>query len=88
MRHIVRRSTAVWIAGDNWGPELSTAKKTILCVDDEQSLSIQKLTLETRGYRLLPCSTAMEAIGIVFPGGGTIDLVLCSVDLPSIRRLS
>jgi DNA-binding response OmpR family regulator len=57
-----------------------TAKKTILCVDDEQSLSIQKLTLETRGYRVLTCSTAMEAMDVF--GGGTIDLVLCSVDLP------
>jgi CheY-like chemotaxis protein len=29
-------------------------KKTILCVDDnEQSLSIRKIMLETRGYRVL-----------------------------------
>lgn len=57
-----------------------TAKKTILCVDDEQSLSIQKLTLETRGYRVVPCNTAVEAMSIFT--GDTIDLVLSNVDLP------
>ena len=36
-------------------PSAMTVKKTILCVDDEQSLSIQKLTLETRGYRVVTC---------------------------------
>ena len=45
---------------ENWSPEM-TVKKTILCVDDEQNLSIQKLTLETRGYRVMKCSTAVEA---------------------------
>jgi DNA-binding response OmpR family regulator len=57
-----------------------TAKKTILCVDDEQSLSIQKLTLETRGYRVLPCNTAVEAMRIF--AGDIIDLVLSNADLP------
>ena len=41
-----------------------TVKKTILCVDDEQSLSIQRLTLETRGYRVMTCNTAIDAISI------------------------
>ncbi len=32
-------------------------KRTILCVDDnEQSLSIRKIMLETRGYRVIACS--------------------------------
>ena len=57
-----------------------TVKKTILCVDDEQSLSIQKLTLETRGYRVVPCNTAVEAMRIFT--GDTIDLVLSNADLP------
>jgi DNA-binding NtrC family response regulator len=62
-----------------------TVKKTILCVDDEQSLSIQKVTLETRGYRVLTCNTAVEAMSIfgrVTIDGRTIDLVLSNVDLP------
>lgn len=57
-----------------------TVKKTILCVDDEQSLSIQKLTLETRGYRVVTCHTALEAIRIFNLGG--VDLLLSNVDLP------
>lgn len=57
-------------------------KKTILCVDDEQSLSIEKLTLETRGYRVMVCNTAAEAIGILQLGG--VDLVLSGVELPDV----
>ena len=57
-----------------------TAKKTILCVDDEQSLSIQKVTLETRGYRVLACHTAAEATNLL--AQGRVDLVLSNVDLP------
>lgn len=57
-----------------------TVKKTILCVDDEQSLSIQKLTLETRGYRVVACHTAAEAFSRFNLGG--VDLILSSVELP------
>jgi CheY-like chemotaxis protein len=57
-----------------------TAKKTILCVDNEQNLSIQKLTLETRGYRVVPCHTALEAMRAF--SDETIDLILSNVDLP------
>jgi DNA-binding response OmpR family regulator len=57
-----------------------TVKKTILCVDDEQSLSIHKVTLETRGYRVLACNTAAEAMHIL--AQGAVDLVLSNVDLP------
>jgi DNA-binding response OmpR family regulator len=57
-----------------------TVKKTILCVDDEQSLSIHKVTLETRGYRVLLCSTAAEAMNIL--AHRAVDLVLSNVDLP------
>lgn len=57
-----------------------TVKKTILCVDDEQSLSIQKLTLETRGYRVVTCNTAADAINIL--DQGNVDLVLSNVVLP------
>src|SRR5438874_13208278 len=50
-------------------------KKTILCVDDnEQSLSIRKVMLETRGYRVLTAASAREAM-LAFHKGG-IDLEL------------
>ena len=62
-----------------------TVKKIILCVDDEQSLSIQKVTLETRGYRVMTCNTALEAMSIF--GNGTVDLVLSNVDLPDAPGL-
>jgi len=56
-------------------------KRTILCVDDnEQSLSIRKVMLETRGYRVITCLTAEEAIEIFKAGG--IDLVLSDFVLP------
>jgi DNA-binding response OmpR family regulator len=57
-----------------------TVKKTILCVDDEQSLSIQKLTLETRGYRVLTCNTAAEAFNIFTQR--SVDLLLSNLKLP------
>jgi two-component system response regulator CpxR len=57
-----------------------TVKKTILCVDDEHSLSIHKLTLETWGYRVLACRTAAQAMEFLARGG--VDLVLSNLDLP------
>ena len=57
-----------------------TVKKTILCVDDEHSLSIQKVLLETRGYRVVTCNTGEEALSIFKLG--SVDLVLSNVDLP------
>ncbi len=61
--------------------EVMKPKRTILCVDDnEQSLSIRKVMLETRGYRVVCCLTAEEAIEIFKAGG--IDLVLSDFVLP------
>jgi two-component system response regulator CpxR len=58
-------------------------KRTILCVDDnEQLLSIRKVMLETRGYRVVSCCTAEEALEL-FKGGG-IDLVLTDFVLPGM----
>ncbi len=58
-------------------------KRTILCVDDnEQSLSIRKVMLETRGYRVVCCTNAEDALK-VFEGGG-IDLVLSDVLMPGM----
>jgi len=58
-------------------------KKTILCVDDhEQALSIRKLMLETRGYRVIVCTTGEEALEIFSRGG--IDLVLTDLMMPGM----
>ena len=57
-----------------------TLKKTILCVDDDQSLSIHRLTLETRGYRVLSANTTNGAMEVFRLGG--VDLVLSSTELP------
>ena len=58
-------------------------KRTILCVDDnEQSLSIRKIMLETRGYRVICCTTAEQALEIFSLGG--VDLVLSDVLMPGM----
>jgi two-component system, OmpR family, response regulator CpxR len=58
-------------------------KRTILCVDDnEQSLSIRKVMLETRGYRVIACSTGDEALQVFHQGG--IDLVLTDLVMPGL----
>ncbi len=58
-------------------------KKTILCVDDnEQSLSIRKILLETRGYRVVVCNNGEQAIEAFRRGG--IDLVLTDLVMPGI----
>lgn len=58
-------------------------KRTILCVDDnEQSLSIRKVMLETRGYRVMTCASGEEALK-VFESGG-IDLVLTDLIMPGV----
>ena len=59
------------------------AKRTILCVDDnEQALSIRKVMLETRGYRVVTCSNGAEALEIFRRGG--IDLVLSDLIMPGL----
>ena len=56
-------------------------KRTILCVDDnEQSLSIRKIMLETRGYRVVACTKGREALEAFSKGG--IDLVLSDLVMP------
>ena len=58
-------------------------KRTILCVDgNEQSLSIRKIMLETRGYRVAACSSAEQALERFKEGG--IDLVLTDLLLPEL----
>ncbi|HJX83549.1 MAG TPA: response regulator [Candidatus Angelobacter sp.] len=56
-------------------------KRTILCVDDnEQALSIRKVMLETRGYRVLVSTDGPRALEI-FKNGG-IDLVISDFMMP------
>jgi two-component system, OmpR family, response regulator CpxR len=58
-------------------------KRTILCVDDnEQSLSIRKIMIETRGYRVIACTDAAAALEIFKKGG--VDLVLTDLMMPGM----
>jgi CheY-like chemotaxis protein len=58
-------------------------KRTILCVDDdERSLSIRKIMLETRGYRVLTSCDPDQAIALV--QGGNVDLVLADLMMPKM----
>ncbi len=58
-------------------------KRTILCVDeDERSLSVRKVMLETRGYRVVACSNGDRAIDLV--RGGGIDLILADLVVPRL----
>jgi two-component system, OmpR family, response regulator CpxR len=58
-------------------------KRTILCVDDnEQALSIRKLMLETRGYRVVACASGHDAWEAFSKGG--VDLVLSDLVMPGL----
>ena len=58
-------------------------KKTILCVDDnEQALSIRKVMLEPRGYRVLACNSGEMAIEAFRRGG--VDLVITDLIMPGV----
>ncbi|MBZ5719085.1 MAG: response regulator [Acidobacteriia bacterium] len=58
-------------------------KRTILCVDDnEQSLSIRKVMLETRGYRVVACTSGEQALERFKQGG--VDLVLTDLVMPGL----
>jgi two-component system response regulator CpxR len=58
-------------------------KRTILCVDqNEQSLSIRKIMLETRGYRVFACSAGEEALERFKKGG--VDLVVTDLVIPGL----
>jgi len=58
-------------------------KRTILCVDDdERSLSIRKVMLQTRGYRVLTCTDPECAVEMMKRGG--IDLVLADLMMPKL----
>ena len=58
-------------------------KKNILCVDDnEQTLSVRKYLLETRGYRVYTAMNPQEAITLF--SKTQFDLVLTDLGLPQM----
>src|ERR1022692_3136894 len=58
-------------------------KKTILCVDNnEQALSIRKIMLETRGYRVIACNNGESALEAF--RRGNVDLVLTDLIMPGV----
>ncbi len=61
-------------------------RKIILCVDDnEQTLSVRKFMLETRGYRVLTATGAHEALEIVEAHApGDLSLLLCDLMMPQM----
>ena len=61
-------------------------KKIILCVDDnEQTLSVRKFLLETKGYRVLSATSAHEALEIVEQHApGDLSLLLCDLLMPQM----
>lgn len=61
-------------------------RKVILCVDDnEQTLSVRKFLLETRGYRVLTASSSHEALAVLGDSEtGGIDLLLCDLLMPEM----
>jgi CheY-like chemotaxis protein len=71
-------------------------KKTILCVDDnEQQLSIRKILLETRGYRVVACNNGEQALEAFQRGGIDLvltDLVMAGIDgsrlIEEVKRMS
>jgi two-component system, OmpR family, response regulator CpxR len=59
-------------------------KRTILCFDEnEQALSIRKILLETRGYRVVACTARQQALECFKKGG--IDLVLAELMMPALE---
>jgi len=58
-------------------------RRTILCVDDnEQALSIRKIMLETRGYRVVACNGGVQGWEAFRVGG--VDLVLTDLLMPEL----
>jgi CheY-like chemotaxis protein len=58
-------------------------KRTILCVDDnEQSLSVRKVMLQTRGYHVAAFTRAEDALERFRKGG--VDLVITDLLTPTL----
>jgi PAS domain S-box-containing protein len=70
-------------------PEAGTASlqgsETVLLVEDEESVrALSRVILENNGYTVLEAGSGDEALEIVRNFGGTIDLVLTDVVMPSM----
>lgn len=61
-------------------------KKIILCVDDnEQTLSVRKFLLETKGYRVLTATSGHEALEIVEKyAPGELSLLITDLLMPQM----
>lgn len=61
-------------------------RKLILCVEsNEQLLSVRKFLLETRGYRVVACASAAEALDYLQAATpGSIDLLMSDLLLPQM----
>jgi|GEM_PF-807902 len=58
-------------------------KKRILVADsNEQSLSVRKFLLETRGYCVLACHTSREALAVA--AEGNLDLIIANLAMPEV----
>ncbi len=58
-------------------------KKRILIVDsNEQSLSVRKFLLETRGYHVLACNTSRDALAVA--AEGNLDLIIANLAMPEV----
>ncbi len=70
------------------GPSMRPKKAVLLVDDNEQELSVLKVVLTTKGYRILTAANAAEAV-LVFTHHDSIDLVIARFDMltPNGTRL-
>ena len=62
---------------------MAEGKPLILCVDDEETpLFLRRLVLEKAGFRVLPASSAKEALEIL--SHSQVDLVLSDLLMPQV----
>lgn len=61
-------------------------KKVILCVDNnEQTLSVRKFLLETRGYRVIATTSSHQALEVLErTAQGALDLLIADLLLPGM----
>lgn len=58
-------------------------KKRILVADsNEQSLSVRKFLLETRGYHVLACNSSRDALALA--AEGNLDLIIANLAMPEV----